>query len=59
MAAGGTETGTPAPRAGERRKRRRHHRNSRVKRRWRIALYVAIHLLYIVILIFLWLKIVQ
>jgi polyferredoxin len=58
MAAGGTADGTPAPRAGERRKRRRH-RNSRVKRRWRIALYVAIHLLYIVILIFLWLKIVQ
>jgi cell division septal protein FtsQ len=58
MAAGGTADGMPAPHAGERRKRRRHHRNKRMKRRWRIAMYVAIHLLYIVILIFLWLKIV-
>ena len=58
MAAGETVDGMPAPHAGERRKRRRHHQNKRAKRRWRIAMYVAIHLLYIVILIFLWLKIV-
>jgi hypothetical protein len=59
MAAGGTADGTPALRAGERRKRKRHHRSSRTKRRLRIVLYVGIHLVGMAVLIFLWLKIID
>jgi len=59
MAAGGTADGTPALRGDERRRRRRHHRSSRTKRRLRIILYVAIHLVGIAVLIFLWLKIID